>query len=340
MKVGIVNDMAMAREALRRVVASMPEHQIAWMANDGVEAVELARKNRPDLILMDLIMPRMGGAEATRRIMAESPCPILIVTSTVGGNINKVFEAMGHGALDVVNTPTLGPRGEVEGASHLIDKIAMVAKLIGQPANRERSSAAETGKAAVPLGAPLLLLGASTGGPHALSEVLAALPRNRDTCVIMVQHVDVAFSPSLAQWLEERSRHKVELIKEGDRPGPGRWLLAATNDHLVMSAGHRLTYTAEPRDLCYRPSVDICFSSVAVHWSEPGIAVLLTGMGRDGAEGLLNLRRQNWHTIAQDEASSVVWGMPRAAKEIGAAVEVLPLSKIAPAISRKIGNRI
>jgi two-component system response regulator WspF len=137
MRIAIVNDMLLACEALRRVVLSVPEHQVAWTARDGAEAIERARADRPDLILMDLIMPRMNGAEATRRIMAESPCPILIVTATVGGRMNKVFEAMGHGALDAVNTPTLGPQGEVQGAAALLDKIATVGKLIGQPSGRE-----------------------------------------------------------------------------------------------------------------------------------------------------------------------------------------------------------
>jgi two-component system response regulator WspF len=137
MRIAIVKDMLLACEALRRVVLSVPEHQVAWTARDGAEAIERARADRPDLILMDLIMPRMNGAEATRRIMAESPCPILIVTATVGGRMNKVFEAMGHGALDAVNTPTLGPQGEVQGAAALLDKIATVGKLIGQPSGRE-----------------------------------------------------------------------------------------------------------------------------------------------------------------------------------------------------------
>jgi two-component system response regulator WspF len=137
MRIAIVNDMLLACEALRRVVLSVPEHQVAWTARDGAEAIERARADRPDLILMDLVMPRMNGVEATRRIMAESPCPILIVTATVGGPMNKVFEAMGHGALDAVNTPTLGPQGEVQGAAALLDKIATVGKLIGQPSGRE-----------------------------------------------------------------------------------------------------------------------------------------------------------------------------------------------------------
>ena len=329
MRIGIVNDMALACEALRRVVVSAPGHEVAWTARDGARAVELTRKDRPDLVLMDLMMPRMNGVEATRRIMTEAPCPILVVTATVSGHMNKVYEAMGHGALDAVDTPTLGPRGELHGASSLLDKIATVAKLFGLSSGLEKT-ATSSPKAAR---CDLVLLGASTGGPNALAEVLSTLPKAWEGCVLIAQHIDAAFAPGLAQWLGERSGHRVDLITEGERPAPGRWLLAGTNDHLVMNAGRRLGYTAEPKEHNFRPSVDIFFSTVAAHWPEPGVAALLTGMGRDGADGLQKLRRLKLHTIAQDEATSVVWGMPRAAAEIGAATLVLPVSRIAQALA-------
>ncbi len=342
MRIGIVNDMLLAREALKRVVLAIPGYQIAWTAQDGAEAVELAVKDRPDLILMDLFMPRMDGAEATRRIMIECPCPIVVVTATVSGHLNKVYEAMGHGALDAVDTPVLGPGGEIAGAAALKEKIDTVAKLTGnvpglvphtgraaRPVAR-RSTTSTVTPGAIPF--PLVLLGASTGGPNALAEILGGLPPKWDACILIIQHIDAAFAPGLAQWLSERTGHTVELAAEGDRPAPGRRFLAATNDHMVLSSERRLRYVVEPRDLSYRPSVDLLFNSVADHWPDPGIAVLLTGMGRDGANGLLRLRRHRWHTIAQDEASSIVYGMPRAAALIGAALQVLPVAEIAPAI--------
>jgi two-component system response regulator WspF len=152
----------------------------------------------------------------------------------------------------------------------------------------------------------------------------------------MVQHLDVAFAPALAGWLAARSGHNVELITAGMKPEPGRWLLAGTNDHLVMTPARRFVYSAEPAENSFRPSVDVFYASTATHWTDPGVAVLLTGMGRDGAEGLLTLRRKRWQTIAQDEATSVVYGMPQAAREIGAAAEVLPVSKIARAVMDKV----
>jgi two-component system response regulator WspF len=343
MRIGIVNDMPLAREALKRLVRAIPGHTVAWTACDGAEALERSLEDRPDLILMDLFMPRMDGAEATRRIMAACPCPIVVVTATVSGHMAKVYEAMGHGALDAVDTPTLGLGGEIAGSAALKEKIDTIAKLTGNvpglvPDPRAASAvraasgqiAGSAGRSSVAY--PLVLLGASTGGPNALAAILAGLPPNWHACVVIVQHVDAAFAPGLASWLSERSGQAVELAAEGDCAGAGRRLLAATNDHLVLSTERRLHYVAEPRDLSYRPSVDLLFESAADHWPEPGVAVLLTGMGRDGAAGLLRLRRQRWHTIAQDEASSVVYGMPRAAAEMRAAVQVLPVTLIAEAI--------
>jgi two-component system response regulator WspF len=333
MRIGIVNDMALAREALRRVVASAPGHQVSWLAVDGQDAIAQTRRDRPDLILMDLMMPGIDGAEATRRIMAENPCPILVVTATVSGHLTKVYEAMGYGALDAVDTPTLGPHGELNGAARLLAKVATIAKLIGKPPSRTVAPVPPATKSTrTPLESTLVAIGSSTGGPNALAEVLNAFPKTWKATVIVVQHVDVAFAPGLARWLGERTSHRIDLVENGARLVEGQYLLACTNEHLVLEAGPVLRYTAEPRDLSYRPSVDVFFHSVAAHWPAPGVAVLLTGMGRDGASGMLALRRAGWFTIAQDEATCVVWGMPRAAVELKAAVSVLPVSAIGPAV--------
>lgn len=343
MRIGIVNDMALARESLRRVVQSSPGHEVAWLAVNGGEAIDRALRDPPDLILMDLIMPVTDGVEATRRIMAESPCPILVVTATVSGSVSKVYEAMGHGALDAVDTPTFGPSGDVRGAGPLLCKIDTVGRLTGKAGCRSiPESQVATRRVPGLSGNPLVAVGASTGGPNALAEVIGAFPEDLDASVVVVQHVDVAFAPGLARWLTERSSHRVDTAEPGDSPAPGRILLAATNDHMVLQRGRSLSYLGEPRDLCYRPSVDVFFASLAANWTGVGVAVVLTGMGRDGASGMLALRQLGWHTIAQDQATSVVWGMPRAAAEVGAAVEVLPLARIGPAIVDQVRrlNRI
>lgn len=331
LRIAIVNDLVLAVEALRRVVLSEPEYEVAWVAADGAEAVRKCAADRPDLILMDLLMPEMNGVEATRLIMRHSPCTILVVTATVTGNAALVFEAMGHGALDAVCTPTLGPAGDVQGAAELLKKIATVRRLIRQdtvplPLSSPAKPAADETYA------PLIAIGASTGGPKALSQLLAQLPGGLAATVVIIQHVDRLFAAGLVEWLSGFTRLQVRLAAENDRPAPGCVFIAGTNDHLILGPDRRFHYTPEPSNYPYRPSVDAFFLSLQRCWPRRDAAALLTGMGRDGALGLLALKNAGWHTVAQDEKSSVIYGMPRAAAELGAATDVLPLEQIADAL--------
>ncbi len=333
MRIGIVNDMKAACEALRRVVDSMPDHELAWTAGDGVEAIAMARRDRPDLILMDLLMPHVNGVEATRQIMKGSPCAILVVTATVSGNISLVYDAMGHGALDAVDTPILGAAGEVSGATALVEKIRTIAKLIGASA---RPKPAAIGSHTSP--PRLLVVGASTGGPKALSDLLTPLPHDWNVAVVIVQHVDVAFAPGLAKWLGDRTSRSVRVAEHGQTLQAGDVVVAGTNDHLIYSKQKTLEYTDEPRDVFFRPSVDVFFTSVAQHCARSGVGVLLTGMGKDGAAGLGKLRSRGWHTIAQDEASSVVWSMPKAGIDAGAACEVLAVERMPSSLIARLAE--
>jgi two-component system response regulator WspF len=183
---------------------------------------------------------------------------------------------------------------------------------------------------------PLIIIGASTGGPKALASILSEFPDNFLATIVIIQHVDVQFSPGLAKWLNEQTSLSVALASQGSILETGKVLLAGTNDHLVLRSNLTLTYTKEPLNYPYRPSIDVFCESVAQHWSRKGIAVLLTGMGRDGAMGLQRLRHRGWHTIAQNQQSCVVYGMPKAAVEIGAAVEVLSLSDIASTLIKRV----
>jgi len=332
LRIAIVNDLLMAVEILRRVVLSGPGYELAWIARDGSEAVARCSRDLPDLILMDLIMPEMDGVEATRRIMRDTPCAILIVTATVMGNADKVFDAMGAGALDVIATPVLGPQGKIRGGKELLAKIARIARLIQKPSP---APPVETGKdPAVPTGLlpPLVVIGASAGGPRAVAGLLEALPENFGPAIVVIQHVDADFGMKLVDWLRRQTSVQVRSAEEGTKPAAGVVLVAVNEHHLVLGPDLRLSYSPEPLDAVYRPSIDVFFDSAAAHWKAKGLAILLTGMGRDGARGLLHLRRAGWHTIAQDEKSSTVFGMPKAAIELGAAAEVLPLSKIPAAI--------
>lgn len=338
MRIAIVNDVPLAVEALRRVVCSVPGYVVAWMAADGEEAVRLCAADVPDLVLMDLVMPRVDGVEATRRIMAATPCPILVVTATVGGHAGAVFAAMGHGALDAVDTPILGPSGALDGAAPLLAKIATIGRLANGRAARGPAVTSALRTAPVSdavAGCPLLAIGASTGGPGALVRLLSDLPRDMGVAVAIVQHIDARFAPGLAQWLATQSGHEVRVAAAHDRPTAGVVVVASTGDHLVLTP-HGYAYVADPLNHPYRPSVDVFLHSVLRTWRGPGVSILLSGMGADGANGLLACRRAGWHTIAQDEATSIVYGMPKAAAALDAAVEILPVEQIAAAVVRAL----
>jgi chemotaxis response regulator CheB len=339
-RIAIVNDMALAVEALRRVVSQSGEHEVVWMARDGEEAVRRCKEELPDLVLMDLVMPVMDGVEATRRIMEETPCAILIVTASVTTHGELVYEAMGHGALDAAVTPTLGPDGNVEGGRALLDKIAHVGYIIGHRSPRSGSGytlpAFPLARSAAPAQPPLVAVGASTGGPQALAALLSGFGADFPAAVVIVQHVDPDFAAGLADWLDHRSELPVRLAAHREVPQAGEVLIAGRDEHLCMRPGGILAYDPEPSNLINRPSVDVLFDSAADYWHGGGVGVLLTGMGRDGAEGLLALRRKGWHTIAQDESTSVVYGMPKAAVTLKAACEVLPLPAIAAAVKARV----
>lgn len=335
MKIAIVNDMIIAVEALRRILITIPNYEIAWIARDGAEAVKKCAENTPDLILMDLVMPVMDGVEATRQIMQKSPCAILIVTSTVTGNASKVFDAMGYGALDAVNTPILGMGKPSDGGSDLLAKISIISRLIGKTTTSTKSTFTSPQKYPLP---PLIAIGSSTGGPKALGVILSELSANFRGAIVIVQHVDLEFAPGLAEWLNTQTKLPVKLIKERMKPEAGQILMAATNDHLVLDRNLNFKYTKEPRDYPYRPSVDVFFKSLADYWPHKGIGVILTGMGRDGGEGLKALQSQKWHTIAQNQATSVVYGMPKAAVELGAAKEILPVDAIASSLMKNLAT--
>ncbi len=336
MRLGLVNDMAMAVEALRRVLVREPRHVIAWTARDGAEAVRRCAEDRPDLILMDLIMPVMDGVEATRRIMAETPCAILVVTATVEGTTSRVFDALGAGALDAVNTPALTG----DGANVLLAKIEALERLIGDA--EVPASAAHHARPGLALanGAQswLIAVGASAGGPAAVAELLKNFRPDTPAAFVVVQHLDESFATGLAEWLGGQISLPVRLARDGDAPAPGVVLLPGRDDHLVLTIRGTLVYRREPVDYVYRPSVDAFMESVVTHWQGRGAGVILSGMGRDGARGLKAMRDARFRTFAQDCASCAVYGMPRAAVELGGADAVLPLREIGPALQQLLSR--
>lgn len=338
MRIAIANEQTLTIDILRRIILSVPGYAVAWVARNGREAVAQCAADPPDLILMDLIMPVMDGVEATQQIMQDTPCPVLLITSTTPEKADMVFEAMGYGALDVISTPKATDDAQAQRSREVfLKKIKMIKKLGRLPAqiNGEAAITPEQRPTSV---APLVIIGASAGGPRAIAKVLSGLPRDFRGAIVIIQHVDGEFSENLAQWLDAQIPLKVQLAKAGGLPKAGHIYLAGEKDHLIFSPRMRFAYISEPGNSHYRPSIDVFFKSVADHWPAASVAILLTGMGRDGAQGLATLRRLGWHAIVQDEATSVVYGMPRAAVQLGAADKVLPLQDIAPAIMRFFGK--
>jgi two-component system chemotaxis response regulator CheB len=278
----------------------------------------------------------MNGLEVTEQVMAHFPTPILIVSaSTNRGELFRTYEALAAGAVDVLEKP-LGDEADGVWERQLVAAVRIVARVqvITHPRARlGRLGRAGAWKTAAPTAArSLLAIGASTGGPGAVLTVLRGLPHGFPLLTVVVIHIGAPFATALADWLAAETGHPVRPASDGERlPGPGQVLLAPADLHLSIDGGRLRLSDGPPRHSC-RPSVDVLFESVAAELGNRAIGCLLTGMGRDGADGLLAMRRAGGATIAQDEASSVVFGMPREAIRLGAAEQVLPLDGIAAAV--------
>ena len=368
MRIGIVNDAIIASEVLRRVILRAGAHDVAWVAHDGEDAVARCQRDKPDLILMDLFMPKLDGIQATKQIMAKTPCAIMIATAKVEDHTGKVFEAMGAGALDAVSIPVFTDSEKLEDARELLGKIETINRLVGVPAgNRNRKSEVRGPKSdfrlrtsdirpptSIPRAQNLIVIGSSAGGPAALTMILGDLPADIPAAVVIIQHVDKQFAHGLTAWFTAHTKLQVRVAHEGDRLEPGVVYLAGQDRHLVMFSPTQLGYSSVPVESSYCPSVDVFFRSVAKFWPAPSIGlkskaqhpdesrrgkavgVLLTGMGRDGAAGLKALRDAGHHTIAQDKGSSAIYGMPKAAAELDAAKDILALDKIGPRLAMLI----
>lgn len=318
MRIAIVNDTLMSVAALRRIIESDEEHSIAWVAHDGNEAVKACAEDTPDLILMDIIMPVMDGVDATKYIMKNSPCAILLVTSSVDSNASKVFEAMGAGALDAINTPVLENSAGESQDNNLLRKITTIGKLFSHSEKKQETDSEVSSMKKTDYKTPLIAIGSSTGGPSALVDVLKDIPESFPACFIIVQHVDKQFVEGFISWLNDQITLPVRMAKSGETLKTGTVLVSDSKKHLILSDKQVLSYTKHPEDYPYIPSVDVFFDSVANYWPGDAIGILLTGMGRDGAKGLLEMRNKGFPTIAQKKSTCAVYGMPKAAIDIKA----------------------
>jgi two-component system chemotaxis response regulator CheB len=333
----VVEDSLTVRKHLVETLQSDPEIEVVGEAENGQQAVDECARLRPDVVTCDIVLPVLNGLQATERIMAWCPTPILIVSASMNRrDVFNTFDALAAGAVDVLDKPSEHEDGgawreRFLSAVKLVSRIKVITHLRG------RQSAPQQDAAAPPGAYELVAIGASTGGPAAVAELLGGLPRNFALPVLLVVHIGDPFGTVFAEWLNRQVPFEVRCARDGEKmPGPGVVLLAPPEHHLVLSRGRlRLTGTA-PRHFC-RPSVDVLFESVAAEMGARAMACLLTGMGRDGAAGLLAIKQAGGLTVAQDERSSVIFGMPQEAIKLGAAQHVLPLDSIASHLSAASG---
>ncbi len=326
-RVLVADDSELFRELLARVVAAEPGFEVVAVAADGNAAAALARTLKPDVITMDLNMPDADGFSGIARIMAETPTPILVLTGNRAEAVG--FRALSLGALDILEKPQanadLGDYGVLlRSRLRLLAGVKVIRHLRGL---RERQASAEQPAARV----ELVAIGASLGGPRALAALLRGLPASFPAPLAIVQHIADGFTEGLASWLASESRLRVCEARDGDVLHPGRVLVAPSGRHLLVGDGVVRLSDAPPVDT-FKPSVTPLFLSAARRYGARVCGVLLTGMGRDGAEGLKAIRNAGGPTVAQDEATSAVFGMPRAAIELGAVDRVLPIDEIARAL--------
>jgi two-component system, chemotaxis family, protein-glutamate methylesterase/glutaminase len=349
-RVLVVEDSPTIRHRLVEVLRADPEIDVIGDADDGRRAIELCQSLRPDVITLDMMLPVMTGLAATEYIMAYCPTPILIVSaSTNRGELFRTYDALAAGAVDVLDKPT---GDEIDDAWErrflatvkLVSRIKVITHVRGKLRSTPPAHEIGSGRTPAAAGGPnepraacsLVALGASTGGPAAIVEILRALPPTFRLPILLVLHIGEPFGAAFADWLDGTSPLRVAYARDGEElpeAGRGRVVMAPPDRHLVLKEG-RLRLTRNPERHSCRPSVDELFESLACEAADRCTACLLTGMGRDGAAGLLALRRAGAATIAQDEATSVVFGMPREAILLGAAQQVLALGDIAPALAR------
>lgn len=331
-RVLVADDSDLFREVLSRVITADPAFEVVATAADGNEAARLAHALRPDVITMDINMPDADGFSGIARIMAEAPTPILVLTATPEETVG--FRALSLGALDILEKPQAEVDLDTYGATlrsrlRLLAGVRVIRHLRGLRAQRPRASR-PTGRADV------VMVGASLGGPRALAAMLRVLPAGFAAPILVVQHIADGFTEGLASWLDQESGLTVRTARDGEALGPGLVLVAPTGRHLVVERG-RARLSDAPAVDSFKPSVTPLFLSAAQVYGARACGVILTGMGRDGAEGLRAIKRAGGSTIAQDEASSAVFGMPRAAIEAGAVDRVLPLEEIPHALVELVG---
>jgi two-component system chemotaxis response regulator CheB len=340
-RVVIADDSLVAREMLSTILSSDPDIEVVGLANNGIDAVDLVERLRPDLVTMDIHMPKMNGLEATERIMAFHPTPILVVSSSVyGEGMGLAFDALKLGALEVIKKPE--PRDwadlerigkEVLRKVKILSRVRVITHIRGR---RERLGEQPPEPKAAIDGRGVIAIGSSTGGPSALASIFEVLPATLRVPVLVAQHIAEGFVPGLVSWLNTTSQVKVVVAEKGTEPQPGVVYMAPTGANMVLE-GKRIGFREPERGQLYIPSADTLFDSVARAYGKQALGVILTGMGADGAAGMKRMHDAGAVTIAQDEETCTVFGMPKAAIELGGVDRVMPIGGIGAALAELVG---
>lgn len=337
-KVLIVDDSALVRRILSDSLADQPDIEVVGTAADPYIARDMILQLEPDVLTLDIEMPRMDGLTFLRKLMQHRPMPVIVISSLAQASCEAALRALEEGAVEAFGKPS-GPYSVGDLKKTLAERIRAAAKakvrVPGEraPANRAANTAVGALKPS-----SVIAIGASTGGTEAIRQVLETFPENLPGTVI-TQHIPAGFSKAFSERLNHLCRMEVKEAVDGDELHPGRVLVAPGGVHMMLrrtGSGYRVAIKDGPR-VCYqKPSVDVLFRSVADEAGPNAVAALLTGMGSDGASGLSQIRQVGGATIAQNEETCVVFGMPREAIRLGAAAQVLPLQQVAPAILRLV----
>ncbi|MBS4095306.1 MAG: chemotaxis-specific protein-glutamate methyltransferase CheB [Sulfuricella sp.] len=344
-RVVLTDDSGVARSLLRSFLESDADIEVVGEAHNGEEAVRLARELRPNLITMDLEMPVMGGMQAIEEIMASKAVPILVVSSVA--DAQNAYEAVARGALEVIAKPEY----DQDIAAEFVAKVKMLARVpvithlrtkpTAAPSTAIRRPPAHSEPAAAPLQSGsytrLFAIASSTGGPQALAQILRDLPANFPCPILVSQHISDGFAGGMADWLAGLCRLPVHLAREGELIVPGTVYVSPSEASLAITPSRRVTLLARQSNDVYRPICNALLNSAAEIFGRNAVGIILTGMGSDGAKGIAAIRQAGGHTLGQDEASSVIYGMNKVAIDAGNVQDILPASRFAAEMCRIAG---
>jgi two-component system, chemotaxis family, protein-glutamate methylesterase/glutaminase len=328
-RVLVVDDSAFVRKAVERMLGTAEDIEVVGFAADGEEGLAKARELRPDVVTLDVKMPRLGGLETLERLMAEQPVPVLLMSTLTQEGAEVTLRGLELGAMDFVDKSSVQPMSMLSLAEELVAKI----RALGRARARARPRA-ERAHPEAPAAAPAecVVIAASTGGPTALQAVVSGLPAGFGAAVLVVQHIPRGFTKSLAERLDARSAIPVREARDGETLEPGAVLVAPAGIHTKLArrrGGAEVVLDEEPRDALHRPSADVLMATAADVYGPLVVGVVLTGMGADGTEGLRAIRAKGGLTLAESEETCVIYGMPKAAIEAGVVHRVVPLDRVA-----------